>query len=70
LGVDLQIEFEEEDDGRWIAEIHDLPGVLVYGANREEALVAVQSLALLVLADRLRTGRLGSELLTLRFGIS
>jgi predicted RNase H-like HicB family nuclease len=46
------IELELEDDGRWIAEITELPGVLVYGATREEAIGRVRSLALRVLADR------------------
>ncbi len=52
----FQIELEQEEDGRWIAEVSDLPGVLTYGATREEALAAVQALALRVLADRLEHG--------------
>ena len=52
----LQIELEQEEDGRWIAEVSDLPGVLTYRATREEALAAVQALALRVLADRLEHG--------------
>ena len=51
--MDFQIEFEQEDDGRWIAEIPELPGVMVYGATRREAESKVQSLALRVIADRL-----------------
>lgn len=47
----FQIELEQEEDGRWIAEVADLPGVMAYGATREEASAAVQTLALLVLAD-------------------
>ena len=43
------IEFELEDDGRWIAEIPQLPGVMVYGATREEARTRVEALALRVL---------------------
>jgi predicted RNase H-like HicB family nuclease len=46
------IELDREDDGRWIAEIVEIPGVLVYGATREEAIGKVRSLALRVLADR------------------
>lgn len=42
------IEFEIEDDGRWIAEVTNMPGVLAYGATREEALAEVRALALLV----------------------
>lgn len=46
----LKIELEREEDGRWIAEVVDLPGVLVYGADPEEALRAARALALQVLA--------------------
>lgn len=49
----LTIELEREADGRWIAEVVDLPGVLVYGATRDEALTGAQALALRVVADRL-----------------
>ncbi len=52
----FQIELEQEEDGRWIAEVSDLPGVLTYGSTRKEALAAVQALALRVLADRLEHG--------------
>ena len=52
----LLIEFELEVDGRWIAEVKDLPGVLAYGHTREEALARTQALALRVLADRLENG--------------
>ncbi len=50
------IDMEQEDDGRWLAEIPALPGVLAYGATREEAIRHVQTLALRVLADRLEHG--------------
>lgn len=49
----FSIDTEQEADGRWIAEIPDLPGALVYGATREEAIQRVQALALRVMADRL-----------------
>lgn len=49
----FQIEFDREEDGRWIAEIEDLPGVMAYGDTRQEALSAVEVIALRVLADRL-----------------
>jgi len=52
----LRIELEQEEDGRWVAEVPDLHGVLAYGKNRAEALAAVQALALRVLADRLEHG--------------
>jgi predicted RNase H-like HicB family nuclease len=49
--MDLTIELEQEDDGRWIAEVAAIPGVMVYGNSREEALNQVRALALRVLAD-------------------
>jgi predicted RNase H-like HicB family nuclease len=52
----MQIEIEREDDGRWIAEVPDLAGVMAYGKTREEAIAKVQSLALRVIADRLDHG--------------
>ena len=50
------IETELEDDGRWIAEMVDLPGVLTYGDTREGAVAAAEALALCVLADRIEHG--------------
>ncbi len=50
------IETGQEDDGRWIAEIPELSGVMIYAQSREEAVVRVKSLALRVLADRLENG--------------
>ena len=52
----MKIEIEREDDGRWIAEVPDLAGVIIYGKTREEAIAKVQSLALRVIADRLDHG--------------
>ena len=52
----LHIEIDREDDGRWIAEIPTLPGVLAYGISRQEAVERVQSLSLRVIADRLDHG--------------
>ncbi len=49
----LQIELEMEDDGRWIAEFPNLPGVMAYGATPIEAAKKAEALALRVLADRL-----------------
>ena len=46
-----RIETEEEVDGRWIAEIQELPGVMMYGGTREEAMARVQALALRILAE-------------------
>jgi predicted RNase H-like HicB family nuclease len=52
----MRIEIEQEDDGRWLSEIPDLPGVMVYGPTRDEAVARVKALALRVLADRLEHG--------------
>ena len=52
----LTIEVEQEEDGRWLAEVPELPGVLTYGGTRQEAIGRVQSLCLRVLADRLDHG--------------
>ncbi len=50
------VEVEREEDGRWIAEVRDLQGVMVYGSTREEAMAKVEALALRVLADRIEHG--------------
>jgi predicted RNase H-like HicB family nuclease len=59
--VNFKIEFEREEDGRWIAEIADLPGVLAYGPTKEEAEAAVEALALRVIADRIETEKVGQK---------
>jgi predicted RNase H-like HicB family nuclease len=52
----MKIEIEKEDDGRWIAEIPELPGVMAYGDSRNEAISKAEALALRVLADKLEHG--------------
>lgn len=52
----ISIEVEQEEDGRWLSEIPELPGVLAYGQTRSEAVVRAQVLALRVLADRVEHG--------------
>jgi predicted RNase H-like HicB family nuclease len=54
--VNLQIEVEREEDGRWLTEVPELPGVMAYGRTRDEAVARVKALALRVLADRLEHG--------------
>jgi predicted RNase H-like HicB family nuclease len=61
-GDRMKIEIDREEDGRWIAEIPDLPGVMVYGASRNEAISKAEALALRVLADRLDHGEKIPEL--------
>jgi predicted RNase H-like HicB family nuclease len=63
----LTVELDRETDGRWIAEVLDLPGVLVYGSTREEALAGAQALALRVVADRIEHHETPSALLDLSF---
>lgn len=53
----FQIETDREADGRWIAEVAALPGVMAYGKTRSEAVARVQALALRVLADRLENSQ-------------
>ncbi|HEV7797836.1 MAG TPA: type II toxin-antitoxin system HicB family antitoxin [Pyrinomonadaceae bacterium] len=61
------VEFEREDDGRWLAEVPELPGVLAYGQSSEEAIAKAQALALRVLADRLEHGEEAREFLNISF---
>lgn len=61
------IETEQETDGRWIAEVAELPGVLAYGRTVDEAKAKVQALALRVVADRLEHGEAGADLLNISF---
>jgi predicted RNase H-like HicB family nuclease len=65
--VRLKVEIEREEDGRWIAEVPELPGVLAYGASASEAQARVQVLALRGVADRLEHGEAGPELLDISF---
>ena len=58
----MNIEIEREDDGRWIAEVPELPGVMTYGDTSEEAVSKVKALALRALADRLEHGEMIPEL--------
>ena len=61
------MEIDRETDGRWIAEIPDLPGVMVYGISRDEALARAKALALRVIADRLEHGEALPELSDISF---
>lgn len=58
----LTIETDQETDGRCLAEILEMPGVLTYGQSQEDAITRVQALALRVLADRIEHGEHVSEL--------
>jgi predicted RNase H-like HicB family nuclease len=61
------IEYQREDDGRWLAEVMELPGVLAYGGSENEAIAKAQALALRVLADRLEHGEGKPEFLSISF---
>ena len=63
----LHIELDQETDGRWVAEVTDLPGVLAYGVSRPDAVARVQALALRVLAERLEHGEAVPEFLQVVF---
>jgi predicted RNase H-like HicB family nuclease len=65
--MQFQIELEREEDGRWIAEVPDLPGVMAYGSDRATAVAKVQALALRVLAERLEHNETVSEPLSVSF---
>lgn len=65
--ITFKVETEQEDDGRWLAEVIELPGVLAYGDTQEAALSKIQALALRVVAERLEHGEAGPELLSICF---
>ena len=67
MALHLTIETEREDDGRWVAEVTGLAGVLAYGQTRDEAVARVEALALRVLADRLEHGEAGPDLVSVTF---
>jgi len=68
--MNFRVEIEQEEDGRWIAEVVDLPGVLTYGTTSEEAQAKAQALALRVLADRLEHGEAGPNLVSTSFAVA
>jgi len=61
----LTIETDREDDGRWIAEVPELPGVLAYGATQDEAMAKAEALALRVLAEQLEHGEAKAHALSI-----
>jgi len=67
MSVAFSIELEREIDGRWIAEVVELPGVLAYGATQQQAIAQVQALALRVVADRLEHDEAGRDYLDISF---
>lgn len=69
-GVNLTIDLDREEDGRWIAEALELPGVMSYGKTREEAISNAERLAIEVIADRITHGELPSSALSVSFTIT
>ena len=61
------VQIDREPDGRWIAEVPDLPGVMCYGGDRNEAIARVQALALRVIAERLEHREAPPELINVAF---
>jgi predicted RNase H-like HicB family nuclease len=68
--VNLTIDLDREQDGRWIAEALELPGVMSYGKTREEAISDAERLAIEVIADRITHGELPSSALSVYFTIT
>jgi len=67
LNMNFTLECEQEVDGRWIAEVPELPGVLAYGNSSADAMAKAEVLALRVIADRLENGE--SEPVSIRFSL-
>lgn len=65
----LTIEIDREEDGRWMADIPELPGVGVYGLTRDEAVAKAEALALRVIADRVEHGELPADELRVSFAL-
>jgi predicted RNase H-like HicB family nuclease len=65
--ITFKVEVEQEEDGRWLAEVLELPGVLAYGQDQNAAVSKVQALALRVVAERLEHGEAGPQLLSISF---
>ncbi|MEK6287849.1 MAG: type II toxin-antitoxin system HicB family antitoxin [Acidobacteriota bacterium] len=61
------VELEQEEDGRWIAEVADIPGAFAYGQSQQQALAKVEALALRAIADRLEHGEIAADLVSVTF---
>ncbi len=67
--MDVTIELDREEDGRWIAEALELPGVMTYGESLEEAVSTAERLAIEAIADRIQHGELPSTALNVNFRV-
>ena len=63
----LTLELDQEEDGRWIAEVIDIPGALAYGATPDQATAKAKAIALRVVADRLEHGEATGDLSSISF---
>ena len=67
MATSFNIETEQEEDGRWIADVVEIPGAMAYGSTSDEAIAKVQALALRVLAERIERGEVGPEYANVSF---
>ena len=67
MAFTFTIETEQEDDGRWIAEVMEIPGAIVYASTSNDAVAKVQALALRVLAERVEHGEVGTAFVDVSF---
>ena len=67
--TNFTLEIEQETDGRWIADVQELPGVMVYGSTREVAIAKAKALALRVVADQLEEGEQKTEFKSVAFSL-
>ena len=70
MAVTLSTELDREVDGRWIADVPELPGVMAYGATREEAIAKVKSLALRVVAEEIENGEMDAASVNIDFAVA
>ena len=68
--MNLIVETDQEEDGRWMADIPELPGVLVYGETRERAIAFAEALALRVIAERLENGEAFPDITSQLFSVA
>ncbi len=65
--MNYTVECEQEEDGRWLAEVNELPGSMAYGSTSDEAIAKVEALALRVLAERIENGETQGQQFTVSF---
>jgi predicted RNase H-like HicB family nuclease len=63
----FSVEYEQEEDGRWLAEVLELPGALTYGRTAQEAIRKVQALALRIVADKIEHGEASPDMFDIKF---